>query len=73
VCVPACLPACLLIGSVCCSQRVHHPNFDPFPSRAQEAPAYGKLRIERTNARLMGARLKKVKEAEKEKAQAQGA
>jgi hypothetical protein len=29
----------------------------------QEAPAYGKLRVERMNARLMGARAKKAKEA----------
>jgi hypothetical protein len=33
---------------------------------AQETQAYAKLRIERTNARLVGVRAKKAKEAAKE-------
>ena len=34
-----------------------------FPNPSQEARAYGKLRIERANARLVGIRAKKAKEA----------
>lgn len=41
----------LLMLPICCRA---HP---------QDAPAYGKLRVERMNARLMGARSKKAKEA----------
>jgi hypothetical protein len=32
----------------------------------QGAPAYGKLRVERMNARMVGVRAKKAKEAAKE-------
>lgn len=40
-------------------------------ARTQEAKAYGKLRIERTNARLAGIRAKKLKDAAKEAETAQ--